>query len=791
VPHKNQSGFSLIELVMVIVIIAVVATYVAVDLNDKPDSLRFEQTRAKLEAIRSAIVGDDSISAEGQRLHFGYFGDMGKIPATLTDLTTIGAQSAWAYSASLGFGVGWRGPYVSQGARISGSLDSLSINRDEWGTAFVYNTSEPIPTITSYGADRVSGGTGFSKDMVVEIPSNIRLSTLKGIARDSDTPLSGKTIQVDFATNGSVISSTTTSDASGAFTFQDIPFGVRAIRMADPNVGPLPIIVDRPSQILSDSILNPIRASKNITVVSSELAGSAALGYSNSTVFAYLRNNHPEERQLKSIAVSWYPTNASGAAAVGSARLVSYSLNGVKEAGFSPATNGLKISPTARQTIRRGNTTTAKIPLELNFDSNMKGIPLNVALEWVGSDKLDTISFTPTSPAWGTAGTLDTSFGTDGRTFFSGYQNETGGYNYLLPRVALQTDGKFVIAGTTSGLDFAVARYNPKGTLDTTFGGVGRVVTDLGSDAATGVAVDGAGKIVVVGKKTDYDFVIMRYTTGGPLDTTFGTAGSLQLSGISGNSIYVRPDVAIQSDGKILATHYYDAAAGNDVGFRVYRFTTNGNLDNTFGTSGIFRGIRFFYPYRAVLDTSGKLLLGGFINTSYGGAATQFAAARFQTDGSLDTTFGTSGVLLHDVTAGVDSAWDVAIQSDGKVLLGGNMLTANDKIAIARYGTNGIVDTSWGTSGVATYTSGTNYNVFALSVGAQGKVLAVSPWTSGAVWRYLSNGQLDTSFGTSGIANRGANYVPFGVVRAPTGQYCVSEWNDNGVKGVSITCLWP
>ena len=147
-------------------------------------------------------------------------------------------------------------------------------------------------------------------------------------------------------------------------------------------------------------------------------------------------------------------------------------------------------------------------------------------------------------------GTLDTSFSGDGKqtTEFGGEDRATA--------VALQGDGKIVAVGEGGGSfflpDFALARYNPNGSLDTSFSGDGKQTTDFGGpdgDGATGVAIQGDGKIVAVGYGgTQRDFVVARYDPNGSLDTSFGSGP--QTTDFGGSD--VARGVAIQSDGKIV-----------------------------------------------------------------------------------------------------------------------------------------------------------------------------------------------------------------------------------------------
>ena len=176
------------------------------------------------------------------------------------------------------------------------------------------------------------------------------------------------------------------------------------------------------------------------------------------------------------------------------------------------------------------------------------------------------VLFLSSAPSWAADGGIDTTFGTGGRvtTDFGPYDDEANA-------VAIQSDGKIVAAGTTGGTDrdFALARYNTDGTLDTTFGTGGRVTTYSSTDpsyfydaTASAVAIQSDGKIVVAGyaynsdqqvNYNQYDFALARFNTDGTFDSTFGTGGIVVTA--------VGPDVdydyayavTIQTDGKIVA----------------------------------------------------------------------------------------------------------------------------------------------------------------------------------------------------------------------------------------------
>ena len=356
------------------------------------------------------------------------------------------------------------------------------------------------------------------------------------------------------------------------------------------------------------------------------------------------------------------------------------------------------------------------------------------------------------------SGTLDTSFGTGGKVTTDIAHSPDGAI-----AVVRQPDEKFVVAGNSyinGHFDFAVARYNSNGALDTAFGTSGKVTTDIGSpyEEATAVALQPDGKIVVAGGAVIglfNDFVLVRYNTNGTLDTTFGTNGKVitNLVGVSAQAY----SVAVQRDGKIVVGGQANVNGGYD--FALVRYNTNGTLDSTFGASGkVFtdfgtaqQGFSFAQASALALQADGKIVLAGL---AYLGQDYDFALARYNVNGTLDTTFGSGGRVVTDFAtpnAGVNS---IAIQPDGMILAGG---LARSRLALTRYTTRGALDLNFGTGGKVTTAIGLNDSVESLAIRVDGKITAVGQTFSSsdntyhyALVQYNSLGALDTSFGTAG-----------------------------------------
>ncbi len=354
-----------------------------------------------------------------------------------------------------------------------------------------------------------------------------------------------------------------------------------------------------------------------------------------------------------------------------------------------------------------------------------------------------------------TSGGMDPSFSGDGKveTLVSG---ASGG------AVALQTDGKIVVAGSTdlgASVDFALLRYDASGTLDPSFGAGGIVTTGFGTnstDEGLDLAVQADGKVVVVGRTAavafDFDFAVARYKTDGSLDSTFGSNGKLVTDFGPGQAI--ARAVALLPDGRILVV----GDVGSD--FALARYLTNGSPDPTFGTDG-----------KATVDVTGGdighgvALLGDGRFIVVGGAATgiekDFGVVRFAENGAIDSTFGTNGLATTNL-GGVDEAFDVVIEPNGRIVAAGSIDGPGGAqgvdFALARYNSDGSPDLTFGSGGKTTtnFTAGRDRGA-ALVRQADGKLVVAGLTTSGsfafnnfALARYLTDGRLDTSFGVGG-----------------------------------------
>lgn len=300
-------------------------------------------------------------------------------------------------------------------------------------------------------------------------------------------------------------------------------------------------------------------------------------------------------------------------------------------------------------------------------------------------------------------GELDPTFGTGGRVL-----TDFAGASETINAIAIQPDGKIVVAGTTAGSgtsnDFAVARYLTDGTLDPSFGTGGKVVTALGSDSDTAYAllIQPDGKIVVGGdsnrgsSSSGLDFALVRYTAAGALDPTFDTDG-IVLTPIAANggrdSIYALALHEVDGEQRIVA-------AGGEGDFTVARYRPDGALDVSFDTDGKAHNLfgSTIGAARAVtITSSGAIVLAGHSHHD-------FALAQLTMDGDLDGLFGTGGKVLTQVTTtNWDEAQAIAVDTAGKLLVAGWAYEGNSSagnFVVARYLTNGTLDPQFAGTGI-------------------------------------------------------------------------------------------
>jgi len=381
--------------------------------------------------------------------------------------------------------------------------------------------------------------------------------------------------------------------------------------------------------------------------------------------------------------------------------------------------------------------------------------------------------------------------------------------NSQLQALVIQPDGKLVAAGYTSnGVNnrFIISRYNTNGSLDISFGTAGFTVTDVtpgNNSIANALIIQPDGKLVAAGyggNGVNDVFAIVRYTTNGILDTSFGTNGITSTDVSPGIQNQIKA-LVIQPDGKLVAAGF----ANNGVNqlFALARYSANGVLDTTtFGTGGITTTdatpVNGSQINALIIQPDGKLVAAGYGSN---GVYQLFTLARYSTNGILDTaTFGTAGITVTDVTPPNTSlANALIIQPDGKLVAagyGGNGV--NNFSTLTRYNNNGILDTTFGTAGitVTNVTPLNNNQINACLIQPDGKLIAAGYGSNGvnnffALTRYSANGILDTTFGTAGITTTDVTSPNNNQINAcliqPDGKIVAAGYGSNGVQLFALT----
>ena len=340
-------------------------------------------------------------------------------------------------------------------------------------------------------------------------------------------------------------------------------------------------------------------------------------------------------------------------------------------------------------------------------------------------------------------GTFDSSFGSGGSVV-----TDVSAGDDEIRDIAVQEDGKIVVVGRSNGNfgDFAFARYNADGTLDTTFSGDGIATVDINpgqnlGDVATGVAIQSDGKIVATGTATGAgspNFATTRLNADGTLDTDFGTGGRAVLDPLNG--VDVASDVLIDRDGKIVVIGVAVPTATGGGSYRrwtILRYNTNGQLDTTFDGDGrVTQDFGSAATAEAIVqDSDGRYVVGGLINNAW-------TVARFNNNGSLDASFGAAGrTTVPSLRGNTQADYGIAIQNDGKIVFGGYHVNdaAEGRFAAARFNADGTLDENFGLDGTVT-TAANGAGGRDLALQNDGKILLVGGGVGGmTLVRYLND----------------------------------------------------
>lgn len=370
--------------------------------------------------------------------------------------------------------------------------------------------------------------------------------------------------------------------------------------------------------------------------------------------------------------------------------------------------------------------------------------------------------------------------------------------------VAVAPGGNIVIAGSYNG-QILVARYSSAGALDTTFNttGVGAVDATDRLEQATGVAVQPDGKIVVVGFSgldAGRDFVAARLNPDGTMDTTFGVGGvsTSDLSG-TGDADFATA-VALSSSGKIFVTG--SARVAGNFQFTTMCLNSLGSPESSFGAGGVVKtdfGVGDDQAFGVVLSGTDILITGSSQHATH----TSVAVARYHSSGALQTSFGLGGIRGIDVPVGEGSGRSIAVQSDGRIVIG---FDANDPATdvktwgAARLTAAGASDVTFNGSGLQTTTlPTTTYPLAGMVLEANGMIILGGTLASGSITvfgavRFDSSGAQDSSFGSSGVGLTAFSRTTISVGGAMTqqtdGKIVFAGYNTSPVEG-AIARFWP
>lgn len=408
-------------------------------------------------------------------------------------------------------------------------------------------------------------------------------------------------------------------------------------------------------------------------------------------------------------------------------------------------------------------------------------------------------------------GTLDANFGTQGKIITSINSGADKAYG-----VALQSDGKIVVAGmttsATTGKDFACVRYNTDGTLDTSFASAGIFTNDvqIGSDdVAYSLAIQADGKIILAGYSDDgsnKNAALIRLNTDGTIDTTFGTSGKVLTDFITNKADEIKVVKIHALTGNIIVGGTSSTSTTNSQAV-IARYTSSGALDTTFSTTGINNtllnssggGTYYFTIEDLSVKANGKISAVGWINQQGLQWSANHYACRLNSNGVLDTTFSSNGVIAtngsfnaddktfsmllnsddsilfsggghlstleYDFFMGLydnagataigkasfdygalikDIAYGMGMDSTGKIILAGSNVTSvtSSTFGLSRVNANYTADTTFGTAGKVTTTFGTNTTneAFDMAIQSDDKIIAVG-YTGNdfAIARYIGN----------------------------------------------------
>ena len=377
----------------------------------------------------------------------------------------------------------------------------------------------------------------------------------------------------------------------------------------------------------------------------------------------------------------------------------------------------------------------------------------------------------------------DESFGNRGTVY-----TDFSGRDDTAQAVVVQPDGKIIVGGTihhiyitsTQGFAFALARYNLDGTLDTSFGTNGKVITPFGyfnglpylynNGRLSGLAIQPDGKIIASGTSAD-GITLVRYESNGAIDLSFGSNG---IAATKIDNVYNISNraVAVTPSGKIVVAGSYQNYEEPSHTL-LLRYKNDGSIDSTFGLGG--KVLSNFSSYgdsanSLIVQPDEKIVVGGGLNTVR--FASDLLLARYNSDGTLDSSFGINGVNTVGFGNWYDYLSSIVQQPDGKIVAAGNSgLQSDYSPVIVRYDANGKLDETFGNQGTFLQNDKYRLNITGVALQSDGKIV-VAGYDSylARVIRFNTDGTVDKLFGIGGISTaKDSNTTNYAVAIQPDG----------------------
>lgn len=381
----------------------------------------------------------------------------------------------------------------------------------------------------------------------------------------------------------------------------------------------------------------------------------------------------------------------------------------------------------------------------------------------------------------------------------------------LAQAVVVQPDNKIVAAGLAfNGLIdvIALVRYNNDGSLDSSFGDNGIVLTETsnGNSYAYSVTLDAENRILITGsaqsEKGNYDFIVARYNTNGSLDKTFGNNG-IVLTDFEDRFDQANK-ILVQPDNKILVVGLARPAEGNPA-LALARFNNDGSLDTSFGQGGKVLTMLDDSTHQALglgIQDDGKIVISGFILVKK--SQSRIILLRYNNDGSLDNAFGENGVVETQFEP-LSFGTSLVIQPDNKIAIAANIITSGFNYAVpgvVQYNADGTLDTSFGSNGLAVVDIGERTEIHDIERDSFGNLIIggfvikesktnqPEPLTNVLLVSFTPEGKLDKESGVS-ILSLGQDVTgrSFSMALTPDNKIVIAGGTSEGLDGMESDFL--